>query len=290
MILTSLKGGLGNQLFQYALGRHLAIKNNTELKLDIVSLERANEIGNIYRPYGLSHFGVAATVASPDEIKHLKNPYGIVSKVWRKIIFHTFADKNTLFYPKVLKKTGDIYLDGYWQSPLYFDAIRDTLLKDLVLAKGFSSAGKRYLEQMKNGTAVSLHVRRGDYVENPRVLQDFGMCSTEYYTRAMAHIEKTVPTPTYFVFSDNIEWVKNNLPVGDNAVFVKDPEIIDAEELMLMSNCAHNIIANSSFSWWGAWLNQNPKKIVVAPAPWFETQPSDPNLIPKAWTQLSKHP
>lgn len=288
MIIVGLKGGTGNQLFQYALGRHLALKNNTELKLDITSLIRANEIGNIYRPYTLEAFNVAGTLATPEEIRRLKYPFGIFSKARRYAVFRLYSDKNTLFYPKVLTWTGNRYLDGYWQSPLYFDAIRDTLLKDLTLKEPFSPAAQSYADAMTQATTVSLHVRRGDYVKNPRVLKEFGICSVEYYKRAMAEIEQNVPSPTYFVFSDDIDWVKQNLPVGKNTVFVKDPTITDTEELMLMSLATHNIIANSSFSWWGAWLNQNPNKMVVAPTPWFDLQPTDPHLIPHTWIQLQK--
>lgn len=288
MIIVNLKGGTGNQLFQYALGRHLAIKNQDTLKLDVDGLERANKTGDIYRPLQLDVFNIQKTVASASEIQQLKYPYGILSKAWRWLAFRLSADKNTLFRPAVLAKTGDIYLDGYWQSPKYFDDIREVLLKELTLAKPLSEPAAAIAAKIASGTSVSLHARRGDYVKNPKVLYYFGMCSQGYYEAAIKKVAAVADSPTYFVFSDDIEWVKQNLPVGANAVFVKDPLITDTEELMLMSMCNHNIIANSSFSWWGAWLNQNPTKLVVAPTPWFDHQPFDASLIPDSWTTFPK--
>ncbi len=289
MIILNLKGGTGNQLFQYALGRYLALKNNDVLKLDVSGLARANTVGDIYRPFALESFNIEKLIATPEEIKKLKYPFGIFSKAWRFLRFKLSRDKNTLFNPKVLNLTGDIYLDGYWQSPLYFMTIRDSLLKELTLTKPFSEAGVTFAEQIKNTNAVALHVRRGDYIKNPQVQHEFGPCTLDYYNSAMTEIEKTMVSPTYFVFSDDLSWVKENLPLGDKAVFVKGKDMTDVEDLILMSMCQHNIIANSSFSWWSAWLNQNPAKIVIAPTPWFETQPYDKNLIPPTWIQLPKY-
>jgi len=288
MIIVNLKGGIGNQMFQYALGRKLSLKNNDELKLETAGLARANEVGDIYRPFSLEAFNIDKNIASAEEVQKLKYPYGIFSKGWRYFNFKILRKKHTLFEPKVLDWKGNIFLDGYWQSPRYFEDIRDILLKEFTLAKPFSKAGAGFVAQIKNTTAVALHVRRGDYIKNPQVQKEFGPCTLAYYKSAMAEIEKTVPSPTYFVFSDDLPWVKENLPVGDQAVFVKGAGMTDVEDLLLMSMCQHNIIANSSFSWWSAWLNQNPAKIVVAPTPWFDKQPYDKDLIPKTWIQLTK--
>ncbi len=288
MIIINLKGGTGNQLFQYALGRALSIKNNDQLKLDTTGLERANITGDIYRPLQITAFNVIKKVASPEEIARLKYPYGPLSRGWRWLAFKISKDKNTIFHPSVANLKGDQYLDGYWQSPKYFEAIRDVLLKELTLTMPMSAPAAAYATQIKQSPSVSLHVRRGDYIKNPRVLHEFGACSESYYKKALETVQQSEPNPTYFVFSDDIEWVKANLPVGTTAVYVKDPAITDTEELMLMSLCKHNIIANSSFSWWGAWLNQNPHKIVVAPTPWFDRAIYDPSLIPSTWVALPK--
>ena len=288
MIIVNLKGGTGNQMFQYACGRALSLKNKDVLKLDTAGLDRANVVGDIYRPLALDAFNIIKEVASNEEIKKLKYPYSLISKGLRYLSFKLSKDKNTLFNPKVLAWAGDIYLDGYWQSPRYFDDIREVLLKELTLAAPLSPKAEEFAKRITGSQAVSLHVRRGDYAKNPKVLRDFGICSTKYYKQAMAQVTEKVSSPTYFVFSDDIDWVKQNLPVGENAVYVKGEGITDVEELVLMSLCQHNIIANSSFSWWGAWLNQNKDKTVIAPTPWFDTITYDTNLIPDTWIQLPK--
>jgi len=288
MIIINLKGGLGNQMFQYALGRHLSLRNNATLKLETEGLARANAVGDIYRPFSLEKFNIVKDVATPEEVRTLKYPYGIVSKGLRFFKLRVLGQSNTVFNPAALTYTGDIFLDGYWQSPLYFDAIRETLLKELVLTAGFSATGQEYAKHMQTSDSVSLHVRRGDYVKSPTVQKEFGICTKEYYRAAIEAVSKRTINPTYFVFSDDIAWVKEHLPIGDNVVFVSGTELTDAEELALMSQCKHNIIANSTFSWWGAWLNQNPDKLVVAPTPWFDNNPYDASLIPDTWTQLPK--
>lgn len=288
MIIVNLKGGTGNQLFQYALGKKLALKNNDVLKLDTAGLARANVVGDIYRPFALVDLNITKEIATAAEVKKLKYPYGIFSKAWRYLCFKLSADKNTLFHPHVLNFSGDIYLDGFWQSPLYFADIREALLKEFTLDRPLSAAAAAFADQIKNSTAVALHVRRGDYVKNPRVEKEFGPCTLSYFKSAMEEIEKTISNPTYFVFSDDLPWVKENLPVGDSAVFVKGDGMTDIEDLLLMSMCQHNIISNSSFSWWSAWLNDNPAKKVVVPTPWFNTQPADKNLIPESWIQIPK--
>ena len=289
MIIVNLKGGTGNQLFQYALGKNLALKNNDVLKLDTGGLSRANDVGDIYRPFSLEDFKIQKEVATQAEIKRIKYPYGIFSKAWRFISFHISRDKNTLFYPRVLKRTGNIYLDGFWQSPNYFDNIRETLLAEFTLEKPLGIGAAKLATLIDSSESVSLHVRRGDYAANPRVTYEFGACTPLYYKNAVTHISGAAPvTPTFFVFSDDISWVKNNLPLPERVVFVEEPDITDTEELMLMSRCKHNIIANSSFSWWGAWLNQYQNKIVITPTPWFDHQPYDKDLIPPSWIRLQK--
>jgi hypothetical protein len=288
MIIVNLKGGTGNQLFQYALGRRLALQNDDELLLDVDGLDRANAVGDIYRPFALSAFSLAATPATAEEVRRLKYPYGLLSKAWRFVSFKLLRRHHVTFEPNVLRWSGDIYLDGFWQSPRYFENIRETLLADLTLHKPLEGRAAAYAAQIASCTAVALHIRRGDYAKNPHVASALGLCSLSYYEKAVAHIKAHVEQPTFFIFSDDMAWVKANLPVGKDAVFVEGDGLADTTELILMSKCQHNIIANSSFSWWGAWLNQNPNKIVVAPTPWFDQTAYDKDLIPPSWVQLSK--
>lgn len=289
MIIVNLKGGLGNQMFQYALGRHLAIKHNTILKLDTTSLTNAKELGNIYRPFALNDFSIQSEIATSAEIQKLRFPCGVFSKLkdtfTRKILRQGFV----VFDEKVLNKKDNIYLDGYWQSPKYFEAIRDTLLTDFTLTSALSPSGELLKKHIEDTTAVALHVRRGDYVENKRVLKENGVCSVAYYQKAIETITAKVSNPTFFIFSDDIEWAKANLNLPIDSIFVSDSTLTAPQELFLMSICKHNIIANSSFSWWGAWLNQNRDKVVIAPTPWFDTIIYDQNLIPTSWIQLPKN-
>lgn len=288
MIITRLKGGLGNQMFQYALGRKMSLINNDVLKLDVSEFDRALSVGNIYRPFSLGRFNIIKDIAAPEEIRALEYPYGSISIMinWfkRKILRQT----HTVFEPEILELSGNVFLDGYWQSPKYFEDIRDDLLKEFSLTEPLRGYAIEIAEQMNNCKSVSVHIRRGDYVKNPRVLKEFGICRAGYYKKAVSLLLKEHKNITFFVFSDDIEWVKNNLDLPKTVVYVSHSDLDDATELYLMSLCKHNIIANSSFSWWSAWLNQNPKKLVIAPTPWFDTVKYDPALIPESWIQIAK--
>lgn len=275
-------------MFQYALGRKLALQNKDTLKLEIEGLNRANKIGDIYRSFGLGHFNIQKNIASYIEVQKLKYPYKIFSKGFRWFNFKVLRNTHIIFEPTVLNWRGDIFLDGYWQSPKYFDDIRTTLLSDFTLSEPLSPAGSTFVSQIQSTESVSIHIRRGDYIKNPKVLKEFGVCSLTYYSAAIKCIVSRHPSSTFFIFSDDIPWVKENLEMGDKAVFVSDQSITDFQELILMSTCKHNIIANSSFSWWGAWLNQNPNKTVIAPTPWFESAEWDRSLLPKPWIKLQK--
>jgi len=288
MIIINLKGGIGNQMFQYAFGKKMALKNDDTLKLETAGLARANDVGDIYRPFSLDAFQIQKNIATPDEVRKLKYPYGIISKGLRWFNFKILKKRHTVFEQEALSWTGDLFLDGYWQSPLYFDDIRKPIVAEFQLRTPLSTSVMKYKTRMESTNSISVHIRRGDYVKNPQVLKEFGICEASYYQAAIDQINASTDNPTFFVFSDDIAWVKENLPLPATSVFVQDPDLRDVEELALMSMCKHNIIANSTFSWWGAYLNNNDEKIVIAPTPWFNESKSDPHLIPETWTQLPK--
>jgi len=288
MIIVNLKGGLGNQMFQYAFGRSLSVANDVEMKIDVKTLLAPEESGNIERPFSINQFNIATEIATEAEINKIKPQKNWLQKNAARISHKLFGDQTVMFNKKYTEVIGDTYFDGYWQSPLYFNEIRDQLLSEFALKEALSQVAQDFNESIQSSTSVSLHVRRGDYATNTRVLREFGVCSIDYYKTAIAHIKSKVTSPRFFIFSDDIAWVKENLDLDASATYVKDSAITDTMELVLMSQCQHNIIANSSFSWWGAWLNQNPEKIVVAPKPWFNITPYDKNLIPGDWIQLQK--
>lgn len=288
MIIVKLKGGLGNQLFQYAFGRKLAIQNNSELKLDIGESPEAFH-KNTARKFKLDRFNICASIASQEELNQIKNPYGLLSKVLRAFRFWILKKYNIDFEQEQLYVKAPAYLDGFWQTEKYFLDIRPLLLDELTLKDRLSEASKHINEMIKTShSSASLHVRRGDYISDSKTHKVHGsICTPSYYKEAITALVNHVPLLTFYVFSDDIEWAKNNLPVPREAVFVSNEGIQDYEELILMSLCKHHIIANSSFSWWGAWLNNNPDKIVIAPKKWVNKVPDPhPNIVPDNWIRI----
>lgn len=291
MIIVKLKGGLGNQMFQYALGLKLSILNKDKVGLDTTSLQYLNHKEGQFRPFDLKHFNIRFGVAKTEDIKNLQYPFGFFSKIREKISHKIFKKYYIGWYPELLEQKGDLYLDGYFQSEKYFKDIRDILLEDFTLKEPLEKKSPSLLEHMKNTESVSLHVRRGDYVTDHNTAW-LGTCSLEYYTNAYNTIrDKTDKELVVFLFSDDPDWVQEHIKLPTEMIAVSKKENLkDYEELVAMSKCKHNIIANSSFSWWGTWLNTNPDKIVIAPTPWTNKHHSLHNdIIPKSWIQLPKN-
>jgi hypothetical protein len=280
MAIIKIKGGLGNQLFQYAFGRYFSICNNVEVKID-------NGINtnkqDTYRAYTLDRFNITIFLASKEEILKAKYPIYMISKVLIGIRTKVFHKYNIGYVPNILK-TKQKYLDGFWQSYKYPNQIRDILLKEITLKEPLENKYQQILEQIKNTNSVSIHLRRGDYINDPKTKSAHLAFGLEYYEQAIKIVTGKIPDPTFFIFSDDIDWVRNNLKTNLPTVFVSRPEIKDFEELIIMSKCKNNIIANSTFSWWGAWLNQNPNKVVIAPKRWNNKfQKEYNNLLPPEW-------
>jgi len=298
MIITRLQGGLGNQMFQYAAGRAISAKHHQELKLDISGYGQV--VYNIKghqdapRSYRLRFFQIQAGVATPEEIASAKYRFGPLSKGWRlfrhKVLRKFYVD----YHPDVIEK-GYVdafhpsYVEGFFQSEKNFSDISSQIRNELSLKpEHVSPAMATTIQEMRFArNAVSLHVRRGDYVTNASVNSAHGTCSPEYYAEAIAYIKNHAADPHFFVFSDDIKWVKQNLPIEGGVTYVSNPDLQDYEEISLMSHCKHNIVANSSFSWWGAWLNPDlGDKIVIAPKRWMANDDSHPNIIPDGWVRL----
>lgn len=279
MITVNLKGGLGNQMFQYACGRALALHNGDELRLVAEGLEKANAVGDIYRPFSLQKFTIAGEVINGKSVPVLQR---IISRIESKIFRKFYIN----FDSTILNKKGDVFLNGYFQSEKYFKDIAEIIRGDFVLREELQGDAKLIATQMQSDRkAVALHCRRGDYVTHP----EFGdIANLNYYQRAIAAILELVPEANFYVFSDDIVWCQDTLPLPKNVTFVSSPLMKDYEELYLMSLCQHNIIANSSFSWWGAWLNAHPNKIVIAPQRWSQSKDSTDfkDIIPKDWMRV----
>lgn len=194
----------------------------------------------------------------------------------------------TAFDKDVYYSRGDVYLDGYWQNESYFKEIRDVITQDFSARKGISREAEKYRRSIEHNSkmSVSIHVRRGDYVSNKHTNSIHGVCSIDYYRRATEYMTSMLGGRLeFYVFSDDIPWCIQNLDFIENRVLVYDTKN-SVDDLMLMKTCQHNIIANSSFSWWGAWLNDNPDKIVVSPATWVVSNPHGLTWVPSDWLQL----
>lgn len=289
MIIVKIIGGLGNQLFQYALGRHLALLNQTELKLDITAFESYK-----LHKYSLDAFNIKKNIASKDEIDRFKK-YKPKSERMRFLYNMLFADSSKYFQeegfnfnPEVLKIGGDAYIDGYWQTEKYFKDIESTIRADFSFVLPQSKKDMKILAQIHEYNSVSIHIRRADYVTDAKANKAHGTCPTEYYNKAVDIIAMKVTNPHFFVFSDDHDWVKKNIKINYPTVYVDhNNSDTNYQDLRLMASCKHNIIANSSFSWWGAWLNENPNKIVITPQRWFaDTNRDNSDLIPSTWTRI----
>lgn len=289
MIIMRLKGGLGNQMFQYALGRRLSLEHHTELALETSSFKTDH-----LRVYRLTSFQISGTASDALPFFPTTGPKRRLNtclQFFRKLIgkpYEIFKEKSFNFDPEALKCSANAFFDGFWQSEKYFSPIRKTLLTDFEPLIPLSGELAHTAQNIQSCSAVSVHVRRGDYISDPTTTAYHGVCSKEWYEKAAQHMKAYVPNLHFFVFSDDFEWAKDNLAFDAPTTFVKpSPDGLECHDLYAMSLCKHNIIANSSFSWWGAWLNQNPNKIVVAPRKWFVAGPQNTDdLIPNTWIRI----
>lgn len=269
MIIVRLIGGLGNQLFQYARARHLAEFNKTNLKLDLSEFQRYE-----LHHYSLSHFNIIESIATEDDLRPMIE--------FKERHFHFDEEHKTI---------GDgLILKGYWQSEKYFIDISDIIKNEFQVKTAISARGTEISMLIKNSNSVSLHIRRGDY--NPGSYNDqiLDALSINYYIKAIKKLGDNEINLRFFVFSDDPEWAKSNLKIAYPVVYVDhNTAETNYEDLYLMSLCKHNIIANSSFSWWGAWLNNNPGKKVYAPKCWFNSNVrniDEKDVIPEAWFKV----
>lgn len=280
MIIVKLKGGLGNQMFQYATGRRAAYVNGASLKLDISGYE--NQVGITPREYMLNVFNIKEDFANSIEILRLKKTFSIFSK--RSYVIEKYFH----FDLSILKITDNSYLEGNWQSEKYFKDIENIIRKDFVFKKKPDEKNLSTIKKIMNSNSVSIHIRRGDYVLDSKTNKTHGVCDLDYYNRAIGYVTSKIKSPHFFVFSDDLLWAKQNLILRHPCEYIiHNVGKKDYEDMRLMSECKHNIIANSSFSWWGAWLNNNDNKIIVAPRKWYNDQSLNiKDLISENWLRV----
>lgn len=277
MITVRLIGGLGNQLFQYTIGRMLAIQNRVPLQLDTSVYNHPDA-----KSYKLHYFNINAAIAKTKEVDRINNLYesnALYPKLFRsaerrflpKYKWRYYKEAGYYQYDSQLMQVkSPVLLEGFWQHYKYYQNIHPAILQELTLREQYQTGAPPILSEIEQDIhAVSMHIRRGDYVSDPNNLNYFGVQPVSYYKKAMEYMKAHLKTPVFYVFSDDLNWVKANLNIDEQAVYVNMEGDKDYLELYAMSRCRHHIIANSSFSWWGAFLNKRPDKIVVAPAQWL---------------------
>lgn len=282
MVVSTLIGGLGNQMFQYAAGRALALRQGTRLRLDLGWLENP-PTGVTPRRFELDCFQIQAQTCSVyprTRREHVRELLGLSPRVRREEMFR--------FDPGVLHLSGDVRLVGYWVDERYFLDAATQIREDFGFCEPPDERNAALANQIQGSRSpVSVHVRRGDYVADPRIGAFHGSLSSDYYAAATGHIRATIDEPRFYVFSDDPDWCRAHLDLGEPAVYVDHNRDRGWEDLRLMTLCAHHVIANSSFSWWGAWLGSHPDKVVVAPRRWIADETIDTShVVPADWVTL----
>ena len=279
-------------MFQYAMGRSLSLKQGWPLRLDIsgfagYELHQGFELKRV--------FNCDIQVATQSDVRRVlgwqSSP--VVRRLLTRSGFSALRRKEFVvephfhYWPGIREVHADCYLVGYWQSEKYFQSHASAISVDFTFALPLTDKNVELAKQISEVQAVSLHVRRGDYINNIKTNAAHGVCSIEYYQAAIQCISNRVERPYFFIFSDDIAWVKDNLTMEMPCQYIDHNQGASSfNDMHLMSLCQHHIIANSSFSWWGAWLNPNPDKIVIAPKRWFTNSRNTSDLTPASWVNL----
>ena len=308
MIYLRLMGGMGNQMFQFAMARALCHRTGAELTIDaslMADNESVNSQGISLRTYALDVFGLEADLCEKqfgkkilftrkqDRVKRFGATFfckatNLFSDRW---IAGIVERKKVGFDKSLLKLPRNVFLQGYFPSYRYFEDCQKLIRDEFSFRSKPDASNQQLMDFMASTNSVSLHVRRGDYISNQNTNDKFGVCSLGYYKKAIDYIEEKIENPRYFIFTNDLDYARENMEVDKSAVFVSgNTGHKSFEDMRLMSHCKHNIIANSSFSWWAAWLNNNPHKIVIAPSPVFDKLDiKDKDFFPAEWIKLPKY-
>lgn len=296
MIVSNLMGGLGNQMFQYACGRALSLRTGQDFFVDLCFLRKRPLWANYtLRSYELPVFRLEVPVAHWAQLAHFepydRREYWKPWVLWRK--WHgvpVVRDACQEPQKDVLTLKGHNYLHGFWQSEFYFADYASEIRQDFQFRAALDPTNQRIADSILAGESVSLHLRRGDYVNLGGAAKHHGLCSLDYYRRAMVYLREHLSGLRCFVFTDDPAWAKEHLRFLDPEMVVDCNVQGNAyRDMQLMSLCRHHVVANSSFSWWGAWLAQHPTQLVVAPKRWYAQHPLDSQglgLLPAHWVPL----
>jgi len=293
MIVSHIVGGLGNQMFQYAFGRALALRHHVALGLDVSAFDNYK----LHNGFELSDvFKIEASILGQNE---LYGHYGWKALPYVKKLLQWIETKAWIGKPFLTQDLRipinsyknlagpNSYLKGYWQSESLFLDHADQIRMDFIFKTPMNLENMQWAECISKCNAISIHVRRGDYVSNPKATATHGLCSLNYYRKAIDHLGKCIDSPVFFIFSDDPGWVQSNLDLPYPHYFLTHNKKSESyNDMRLMSLCRHHIIANSSFSWWGAWLNPRQDKIVIAPDAWFSDTSFSQEAVPDTWLKL----
>ena len=279
MIIARVRSGLGNQMFIYAAGRALAYRLGQDLKLD-VSFFKTYPL----RKFGLHHFAIDAKIC-PSQILRLQR---LLARLHLSPPCSIFREASPAYDPAFTGLKNNVVLQGFFQSEKYFSDIAHLLRKEFALRTALAEELKEYSARIGATNSVSVHVRRGDYVSDQSISRRFGALNLDYYATAKTWMDRKLSRPTYYVISDDVPYAeKYILPLFGSRGHLVPQFAEDYQHLMLMRSCRHHVIANSTFSWWGAWLADFPEKQVIAPATWFRNRGEIPlDIIPARWVAI----
>lgn len=285
MRIVRIKSGLGNQMFQYAFFKSLS-STFEDVKLDLDYIKNMKD----HNGYELSNiFQIKEIRASKEEIlKFSDEKQDILSKVRRKVIGRkkTHCVQKKFNFNEKYFEVDNVLLDGYWQSEKYFKNIEAIIREEFKFKNQLDELNLKTLDKIINSNSISMHIRRGDYM-SLQYIEKFGkICNVNYYKKSIEYIKDIYPDCTFFVFSDDIQWAKDNFKGYEFKFISNNTGGKSYIDMQLMSNCKHNIIANSSFSWWAAWLNNNKDKIVIAPKLWFNDDNDYSDVVPEDWIRI----
>lgn len=300
MEIVSLSGGIGNQMFQYAFllakqKRNQKIKFTSSFFKYFANVHNGFELNRVFTLSSNNennNFFTSKIIWVASKIAILKNRKGYYKTIVFflsiiKALFIVFEEREGVYNAKALKKRkGFILYWGYWQSENYFSSIRTDILKSFTFDQMMmSDKSASALSLIEKTNSISVHIRRGDYLHSDNLILFGNICTTEYYSNAINTAKEKIKDPVFFIFSNDIKWVKENLQIPDSYYIDWNEKEDSWQDMFLMSKCKHNIIANSTFSWWGAWLNQNTQKIVISPDHFYNGIDA-PDLIPDSWIKI----
>jgi hypothetical protein len=292
MVISHILGGIGNQMFQYAAGRALSLSRQQSLYLDIQDFEgyalhsgfQLSSVFNVDVPY--------ADLQFTEKVLGFRSK-NLIKKIIKRPLFKSFRGDNFImephshYWPQLASVADDCYLYGYWQSEKYFKAYEDIIRQDFCFRHTLDPLNQALKQEVGGKESISVHIRRGDYLSDHKTSQIMNVCGLEYYLDAIHRVASEMGSPHLYIFSDDIQWVRDNLIVPYPKTYIEHNSGVNSyKDMQLMSACRHHIIANSSFSWWGAWLNPSPNKIVMAPARWFVNGNNDVDIVPVNWVRI----